>query len=119
MPSNNILRLFPDFFRTRARELLAIVLLAVLAFVVVLSLLAHHAEPMLRARVIESLSARFRSRVDLADLKVSVDQGLVVSGKGLMIYGPADPNIHREGWQPLIGVDEFRFRTGVLGLLRY
>lgn len=35
-----------------------------------------------------------------------------------MIYGPADPNIHREGWQPLIGVDEFHFRAGVLSLLR-
>lgn len=35
-----------------------------------------------------------------------------------MIYGQTDPNIHREGVQPLIGVDEFRFRTTVMSLLR-
>jgi hypothetical protein len=93
-------------------------LLAVLAFVAVLSFLAYHAEPLLRARIIETLSTRFHSRVDLAELKVSVSQGLVVSGKGLMIYGPTDPNIHRDGIQPLIGVDEFSFRAGVMNLLR-
>ena len=52
-------------------------------------------------------------------MRVSVYQGLVVSGKRLMIYGQIDPNIHREGMQPLIGVDEFRFRGGVLSLLPY
>jgi len=105
-------------FSRRAKTILGIGLLAVLAFVAVLSFLAHHAEPLLRARIIETLSTRFHSRVDLAELKVSVSQGLVVSGKGLMIYGLTDPNIHREGIQPLIGVDEFRFRAGVLSLLR-
>ena len=106
------------FPRRRVRTILVIALLAILAFVAVLSFLAYHAEPLLRARIIETLSARFHSRVDLAELTVSVSQGLVVSGKGLMIYGLTDPNIHREGIQPLIGVDEFRFRAGVLSLLR-
>jgi hypothetical protein len=118
MSSNSEKRLFVDLFRTRARKILAIVLLAVLAFVIFLSILAHHAGPLLRSRVLETLSTRFQGRVDLADLKVSVYQGLVVSGKGLMIYGQTDPNIHLEGLQPLIGVDEFRFRVGVMGLLR-
>jgi hypothetical protein len=104
--------------RKRGKIILLAVLLAVLVFVTCLSILAHHAEPLLRARVIETLSTRFHSRVDLANLDVSVYQGLMVSGKGLMIYGQADPNIHREGVQPLIGVDEFRFRTGILNLLR-
>jgi hypothetical protein len=109
---------FHDLFRTRTRKIIAIGLLAVLAFVTVLTILARHAQPLLRARVMETLSTRFQSRVDLADLEVSVYEGLVVSGKGLMIYGQTDPNIHREGVQPLIGVDEFRFRTTVMSLLR-
>lgn len=107
-----------DLFGTRKRKILAIILLAVLAFAIALSVLAHYAQPLLRARVIETLSTRFQSRVDLADLQVSVYRGLEVSGEGLMIYGPNDPNIHREGIQPLIGVDKFRFRTTVMDLLR-
>jgi hypothetical protein len=118
LTSNSDKRLFADLFRTRARKILAIVLLAVLAFVIFLSILARHAGPLLRARVIETLSTRFHGRVDLADLDVSVYQGLTVSGKGLMVYGQTDPNIHLEGLQPLIGVDEFRFRVGVMSLLR-
>jgi AsmA-like protein len=110
--------LFADLFRTRARKILAVVLLAILVFVVFLSILAHHAEPLLRARVIETLSTRFQSRVDLDELKVSMYQGLLVSGKGLRIYGQTDPNIHREGIQPLIGVDEFKFRAGIMSLLQ-
>lgn len=106
-----------ELFRTRTRKILAVVALAALAFVIFLSILAHHAGPLLRARVIETLSTRFHGHVDLADLDVSVVQGLQVSGKGLMIYGQTDPNIHAPGVQPLIGVDEFRFRIGVMSLL--
>ena len=87
-------------------------------FVIFLWILAHHAQPLLRARVIETLSARFQSRVELAEFNVSAIQGLVVDGKGLKIYGQIDPNIHREGLQPPIGVDEFSFRIGVMSLLR-
>jgi hypothetical protein len=111
------MRLFADLFRTRTRKVLAILLLAALAFVIFLAILAHHAGPLLRARVIETLSTRFHGHVELADLDVSVVQGLEVSGKGLMIYGQTDPNIHLPGVQPLIGVDEFRFRIGVMRLL--
>jgi hypothetical protein len=119
MTANGDKRHFKDFSRTRAAKILAIVLLAGLAFVIFLSILAHHAGSLLRSRVIETLSTRFHSRVDLADLDVSVHQGLLmVSGKGLMIYGQTDPNIHLEGVQPLIGVDEFRFRVGLMSLLR-
>jgi len=110
--------LFPDFVDTRARKVALGLLVAGLVSLVFLSILAHHAEPLLRSRVIETLSARFQSRVDLARLDVSVVQGLAVSGKGLKIYGPEDLNIHREGIQPLLEVDEFRFHTGVISLLR-
>ncbi len=104
--------------RTRWQMILTFVLLAFLVAVIGLSILAHRAEPLLRSRVIETLSTRFHSRVDLAELHVSFSEGLVVAGNGLMIYGQNDPNIHRTGLQPLIGVDEFRFHAGVLSLLR-
>jgi hypothetical protein len=112
------MRVFADLFRTHAGKILAIVLCAGLVFIVFLAILVHNAAPLLRARVIETLSTRFQSRVDLDDLKVSVAKGLLVSGKGLRIYGQTDPNIHREGFQPLIGVDEFRFRSEIMSLLK-
>src|SRR5262249_24541716 len=34
------------------------------------------------------------------------------------IFGQTDPNIHREGMQPLFGVDEFRFRANPMSLLK-
>jgi len=76
------------------------------------------AEPILRARVIETLSAKFKSRVELDAFHVSLLQGLQVSGEGLRIFGVADPNNHAPGIQPLIAVAEFRFRTGISGLFR-
>ena len=76
------------------------------------------AEPILQARVIETLSARFKSRVELDAFHVSLLQGLQVSGEGLRIFGNSDPNNHAPGIQPLIAVAEFRFRTGIAGLFR-
>jgi hypothetical protein len=77
-----------------------------------------HAEPILRARVIETLSARFKTKVELDGLDASIANGLEISGKGLKIYGPTDPNPTEPGVQPLIAVQEFSFSTGILGLLR-
>jgi hypothetical protein len=87
-----------------------------------LTLEARHflsdAQPILRARVIESLSARFKTKVELADLDVSIADGLNVSGKGLKIFGPTDPNPTEAGVQPLISLQEFQFQTGLLNLFR-
>lgn len=77
-----------------------------------------HAEPILRARVIETLSARFKTKVELAGLDASVSHGLEISGMGLKIFGPTDPNPTEPGVQPLISVEEFSFHTSVVGLLR-
>ena len=61
------------------------------------------AQPILRARVIETLSTRFKTKVELDGLDVSIANGLHVSGKGLRIFGPTDPNpsaalhTHRRG----------------------
>lgn len=76
------------------------------------------AEPILRARVIETLSNRFDSKVELGSLHVSIADGIEVSGSGLKIFGTTDPNPYEPGVQALIGVQEFRFQTALLGLVR-
>ena len=96
--------------------IVAVILLAISA--IGLHFLRAHAEPILRARVIETLTARLQSKVELADFHVWVEDGLAVSGSGLKIYGKTDPNTHEPGVQPLIGIEEFRFQTGLLSLLR-
>jgi hypothetical protein len=83
-----------------------------------LIILAYHAQPLLRKRVIETLSSRFKSQVELDALDVSVLRGLEVSGMGLRIFGEEDPNNHEPGVQPLIGVQKFSFHTSVISLLR-
>src|SRR4051812_19795684 len=60
------------------------------------------AEPILRAKIIETLSARFHSRVELAELHVWLTNGLHVEGGGLKIFGLNDPNPWAPGVQPLI-----------------
>jgi len=77
-----------------------------------------HAEPILRTRVIETLSNRFQSKVELAGFDVSVVNGIEVSGTGLKIFGATDPNPYQPGVQALIGVQEFRFQTSLLSLFR-
>ena len=74
------------------------------------------AEPILRKRVIESLSLRFKSRVELAELHVWIADGIHLQGKGLKIFGTSDPNPWEPGVQPLIDIAEFHFQTGVRSL---
>ena len=76
------------------------------------------AQPILRARVIETLSARFKSRVELAELHVWIANGVHVDGKGLKIYGATDPNPWEAGVQPLLEIGEFRFQTALRNLFR-
>src|SRR5262249_51921814 len=109
---------FARAFRSRLVKILTASGLLLIAFGIGLTILARHAQPLLRDRIVETLSARFQGPAALADLSVSVGDGLLISGKGLKVYGPRDPDIQREGIQPLIAVDEFRFHTGVMSLLR-
>jgi len=89
---------------------LVVVLSAIIARVI------HHANAILRARVVDTLSTRFQSQVTLAGLQVSVGRGLEVAGNDLKIYGQNDVNIHAPGIQPLLSIQEFRFHTGLFGL---
>lgn len=94
--------------------LVAIVLLFGMA--VAARMVVARAEPILRTRVIETLSNRFKSKVELANLHVSVANGIEVSGNGLKIFGTTDPNPYEPGVQALIGVQKFRFQTSLLNL---
>jgi hypothetical protein len=76
------------------------------------------AEPILRARIIQTLSARFNGKVELASFSVLVGNGIQVSGKGLKIFGATDPNPYEPGVQALIDIGEFRFRTALRSLFR-
>jgi len=94
--------------------LLLVSALAVLAYVV------HQAEPILRARVVETLSARFHAPVQLAEMHISLRHGLGVSGSSLMVQGitGADQPALQSGAPPLLEVKSFSFATGLFGLLR-
>jgi hypothetical protein len=92
--------------------------LLLIAFGAAVVIVIYRAEPTLRATVIETLSARFKSKVELDAFHVSLIKGLQVSGAGLRIFGDADPNNHEPGFQPIISVAEFRFRMGILDFLR-
>jgi hypothetical protein len=92
--------------------ILFVIILACIRFAMI------RAQPILRTRVIETLSTRFRSRVELADLHVWIANGVHVEGKGLQIYGANDPNPWLDGVQPLLSIGEFRFQTGLRDLFR-
>ena len=75
-------------------------------------ILLSRAEPILRARLIQSLSARFHSRVEMGAFDVSLLRGFEVSGKDLAIY-PYNIN----STTPTFSVRRFAFRTGYRSLV--
>jgi hypothetical protein len=106
-----------DAKRSLAWWIRAITLALAAAAAVVLVLLIYRAEPILKNRVVETLSARFHGPLELSEFHVSVRNGFQVSGAGLKIFGPGDPNPHQPGIQPLIAIGEFRFTADILNLL--
>jgi hypothetical protein len=74
------------------------------------------AAPIVRTRVIQTLSTRFGGKVELASFDVSVSHGIEVSGGGLKIFGATDPNPYEPGVQALIVIREFRFQTALRNL---
>lgn len=78
----------------------------------------HHAAPLLRKRVIATLSAHFGSQVQLDRLDISLVKGIVVEGGGLRIpYNPQTQATIPGAAQPMITVDQFNFHTTWRGLL--
>ncbi len=90
-------------------------LLAVIVLVTIGIVMEKHAGPILKGRVVETLSTRFNSHVELDELDVSVIKGLEVSGKGLRIYNPDDV-VAAGATQPLITLGSFYFHTGLRSL---
>jgi hypothetical protein len=77
----------------------------------------HHAEPMLRERVIATLEDKFDSPVELDALHVSLLRGLEVSGDGLRVeYLGGLNKVRVEDVPPTLSVRHFAFHSGVLGL---
>jgi hypothetical protein len=104
-------------------------LLAAAGLAAIVAVLAHRAEPFLRARIVEELQERFHARVELDSFHLAVGVGLVgewgvwAEGKGLRIWPPAqvvgvtvpgqaEPATAGGGAaKPLVEVEEFRFHA--------
>lgn len=85
-------------------------LLAVIVLAGIAEVLLHRAQPIIKGRVIETLSTRFKSKVELDQLDVSVLQGLEVSGDGLRIF-PPDDVVAAGATKPLISLAHFSFHA--------
>ncbi len=66
----------------------------------------NRAEPILRTRVIETLSTRYDSRVELDQFHVSVVRGFEAEGGGLRLYPRKSL-----ATQPLVAIAKFAFRV--------
>jgi AsmA-like protein len=98
----------------------AMLVVLVVAGVVAVQWLLRQIEPRLRQKVVETLSARFHSPVELDRLSVSMSNGVIVTGGGLRILylaGPTKPDA-RPNAPPMLVVDSFEFGTGWRELLR-
>lgn len=92
----------------------ALLVIAV-ALGVTAEVMIHHAGPILKKRIVATLSAKFHGRIELQNLNVSLLRGLEVSGSGLRIY-PQPEGAAGGAGQPLISVKQFSFHSGLLGL---
>ena len=83
-----------------------------------LLVLAHRAEPLLRARILEGLENHFHARVELDSFHLTLRGGLWAEGKGLRIWPPVEiESVNVWGVSapasevPLIRLAEFRFHA--------
>jgi hypothetical protein len=106
--------------RSRGRRWQWLAVFALLFIVVVITVLValYRADPILRSSVIQTLSTRFKSKVELDGFHVSLFRDLQVSGEGLRIFGDTDPNNHEPGVQPIMAVGKFHFGLKIADFLR-
>ena len=95
--------------------LAASLLIAVAVLGVIGAVMVRRAGPILKGRVIETLSTRFNSRVELDGFEVSLMKGLAVSGNGLRIF-PEDEVVAAGATEPLIALRHFSFHADWTGL---
>ncbi len=96
-------------------------LLAFLAIVaIVVDIVAHRAEPFVRAQVVQALSDRFHARVELDSLHLSIgntlrgEWGVWGEARGLRIWPPTEAQstgAPQPSDRPLIQLAEFHFRA--------
>jgi hypothetical protein len=97
------------------RWIIVSLLVAAVIAAAVGEVMVHRAAPILKGRVIETLSTRFNSRVELDGFDVSLVKGLAVSGNGLRIF-PVDEVVAAGATQPLIALGRFSFHADWAGL---
>jgi hypothetical protein len=110
---------------------LGALLVVSVALGVAISIAIHHAEPLLRAAIVERLEQHFHAHVELDSFHVSLAGGLRAEGKGLRIWPPAQtagtsapganaasdpgpsngPGSAMSVTKPLIQIAEFRFHA--------
>jgi hypothetical protein len=78
--------------------------------------LAHRAEPILRAYIVQGLQDHFHARVELDSFHLTLRDGMWAEGKGLRIWPPAEVEGVRVPGSvgpptPLIRLEEFRFHA--------
>ncbi|HEY4356597.1 MAG TPA: hypothetical protein VGN16_12670 [Acidobacteriaceae bacterium] len=109
----------PRWWRRRwFKVVMSLAVLSCAAFVIVAEYIIHNAEPILRKRVIETLSERFDSPVELDRLNISLVKGVRVEGEGLRIQtlGGNAPG-GTEGKAAVLTIQSFSFRTKLKKLL--
>ncbi len=102
------------------KVVLWLAILSCFVFVVTAEYIIRNAEPILRKRVIETLSAQFNSQVELDELHISLVKGVEVEGKGLRIpnfNGTQSANEPSTAPHPMLSVQTFAFRTTLRKLL--
>ena len=111
--------------RTWFKVIVVVAIVCVGTLVFVAEYVIHHAEPILRARVVETLSAHFDAPVQLDHLNISLVKavelaatGVEVEGRGLRIpYIGESDQLRTDHNAPMIYVKRFAFRTRVRGLM--
>ncbi len=99
--------------------LAAVAVLCLIATALVVRHIEQNAAPILRQRIIDTVSRRFNSPVELDRVSISAMKGLEVTGEGLRVKFIAGPNAPGQptDTQPMLSVRRFTFRTDLRALL--
>ena len=88
-----------------------------ITFLVLLLWLRHHAEPIVRSRIVENLESKLHCNVELDQVHVSFRRGLEVNGSGLRIMAIGSRARITPGGTPMLVARSFQFATTVSDLL--
>jgi hypothetical protein len=93
--------------------LAGITVICVITLAATFEYIARHAEPIVRKRIIDTVSKRFNSPADLDHVEISALKGLQITGEGLRVQyiaGPTKPGAATDT-QPMLSIRKFQFRT--------